>query len=47
MNSIKGSSIIDMNMNEFKFAQVCSDFKALNKYSENDEQPKKRNMESL
>ena len=47
MNSIKGSSIIDMNMNEFKFAQVCSDFKALNKYSENDEQPKKRNMESI
>jgi len=47
MNSIKGSSIIDMNINEFKFAQVCSDFKALNKYSENYEQPKKRNMESL
>ena len=47
MNSIKGSSIIDMNINEFKFAQVCSDFKALNKYSENDEQPKKRNMESI
>ena len=44
---IKGNNnLIDMNVKDFSFSELCSNFKTFNNYSENNEQPKKRNMES-